>query len=128
MPQQLLFQHSAGLKEQAAGNGFVRHAQASVLGILILQPSGNLFRRPVQKQFARNARSELLVDSQQAGLGPQGRLPGLVIGFTGSVLRTAAMADTSRLTVDTARCRRLAMSESTRRKRSRGRCLLAPPG
>jgi len=30
---QLFFQHSAGLNEQAAVNGFVGHAQASVLGI-----------------------------------------------------------------------------------------------
>jgi hypothetical protein len=51
---QLFFQHSAGLNEQAAVNGFVGHAQASVLGILILQPSGNLLRRPVQNQFTRN--------------------------------------------------------------------------
>jgi hypothetical protein len=41
---QLLFQHSTSLNEQAAVNGFVGHAQASVLAIRILQPSGNLFR------------------------------------------------------------------------------------
>ncbi len=54
---QLFFQHSAGLNEQAAVNGFVRHAQVSVLGILSLQPSGNLFRRLVPNQFTRNDRA-----------------------------------------------------------------------
>src|SRR5476651_1144000 len=41
MRNQVLFQHSARLKEQAAVNRFVRHAHAPVLGILGLQPSGN---------------------------------------------------------------------------------------
>src|ERR1700730_12559319 len=54
---QLFFQHSARLNEQAAINRFVRHAHALVLGILVLQPSGNLLRRPVQDQFTRNDRS-----------------------------------------------------------------------
>jgi len=34
MPQQLFFQHSAGLDEQATVNGLVRHAQALIIGIL----------------------------------------------------------------------------------------------
>src|SRR6202163_1994531 len=89
---QLLFQHSAGLNEQAAVNGFVGHAQASVLGILILQPSGNLLRRPVQNQFTRNQLPQRAVTSQQTGLGPPGRLPGLLIGIVGSILRPPAMA------------------------------------
>src|ERR1700730_1851289 len=37
---QLFFQPSARLNEQAAINRFVRHAHALVLGILVLQPSG----------------------------------------------------------------------------------------
>jgi hypothetical protein len=36
------------LNEQATINGLVGHAQALVIGILGFQPSGNLFRRPVQ--------------------------------------------------------------------------------
>src|SRR5712672_1490863 len=47
VPQQLFFQHSSRLNEQTAVNGFVRYAHTFVLGILDLQPSGNLFRRPV---------------------------------------------------------------------------------
>ena len=54
VPDQLFFQHSARLNEQAAINRFVRHAHTLVLGILALQPSRNLFRRPVQNQFTRN--------------------------------------------------------------------------
>src|SRR5277367_2262843 len=40
--QQLFFQHSARLDEQATVNGLVGHAQALILGILGLQPSRNL--------------------------------------------------------------------------------------
>jgi hypothetical protein len=43
----LFFQHSSRLNEQATVNGFVGHAQALIIWILNLQPSGNLFRRPV---------------------------------------------------------------------------------
>src|SRR6204780_392866 len=57
---QLFFQHSAGLNEQATVNGLVRHAHTLVAGILGRQPSGNLFRRPVQQQFTRNDLSQLL--------------------------------------------------------------------
>src|SRR5277367_2790057 len=51
---QLFFQRSPGLNEQATVNGLVRHAHTLVTGILSRQPSGNLFRRPVQQQFTRN--------------------------------------------------------------------------
>jgi hypothetical protein len=62
------------------------------LGILVLQPSGNLFRRPVQNQFTRNELLQLHVVGKEAHLGSQGRLPGLVIGFIGSIERSPAMA------------------------------------
>src|SRR6202011_4678603 len=88
---QLFFQHSSRLNEQAAVNGLVGHAHTLVLGILNLQPSGNLFRRPVQDQFTSNDLWQLHVNSQKAPLGSQGRLPGLVICFTRSILRTPTM-------------------------------------
>src|SRR5271156_598125 len=72
VPQQLFLQHSTGLDEQTAVNRFVGHAQALVRGILDLQPSGNLLRRPVQNQFTRNNLPQLHLDSQKAALGPQG--------------------------------------------------------
>jgi hypothetical protein len=44
VPNQLFLQHSSRLDEQAAVNGLVGHAHTLVIGILVLQPSGNLFR------------------------------------------------------------------------------------
>src|SRR6202790_1999006 len=82
MPNQFLFQHSTRLNEQAAINGFVRHAEALVVGMLALQPSGNLLRRPVLHQFTRNDLPELGVSGQKTSLGSQGRFPRLPIGFT----------------------------------------------
>src|ERR1700730_3196699 len=92
MPHQLLFQRSARLNEQATINRFVRHAQALIVGILPLQPSGNLLRRPVLHQFTRNDLLQPAVGGEQARLGSQGRLPGLLIGFVGAILRAPAMA------------------------------------
>jgi len=89
---QLLFQHSSRLYKEAAVNRFVGHTHALVVGILDLQPSGNLFRRPVQHQFTRNDLLELGVSGQKASLGSQGRFPRLQIGFTGSILSSPAMA------------------------------------
>src|SRR6266478_1752145 len=91
VPQQLFLQHSAGLDEQAAVNRFVGHAHALVIGILNLQPSGNLFRRPIQNQFTRNHLLQLHLNGKKAPLGPQGRIPGALIRFMGSILRTATM-------------------------------------
>src|SRR5271156_1775941 len=91
MSNQLSFQRSPRLDEQATVNGFVRHAHALVLGILGLQPSADLFRRPIQQQLTRNDLLQLLLHSQKAGLRPQGRFPGLGIGFVGSIFRTATM-------------------------------------
>src|SRR5262249_10205914 len=45
---QLFFQYSTSLNEQTAVDGLVRHAHTLVIGILGLQPSGNLLGRPVQ--------------------------------------------------------------------------------
>src|SRR5260370_6817562 len=91
VPQQLLLQHSPRLNEQATVNGFVGHAQALVIGILVFQPSGNLFRRPVQNQFTRNDLLQLHMDRNKALLGPQTRLPGFRICLVGSINRTATM-------------------------------------
>jgi len=78
---ELFFQHSSRLNEQATVHGFVGHAQALVLGILDLQPSGNLLWRPVQNQLTRNHLPQLRVQGQKTQLGPQSRRPGLLIGF-----------------------------------------------
>ena len=92
MPNQLLFQRSARLQEQAAVNSFVRRVQALIVRVGLLQPSGNLLRRPVPHQFTRNQGAKFLVESQATDLRPQGRLPGLGVGFVRSILRAPAMA------------------------------------
>src|SRR5216684_4470254 len=91
VPDQLFLQHSASLNEQTTVDRFVGHAHALIIGILDLQPSGNLFGRPIQNQFTRNNLLQLHMDGQKAPLWPQCRLPGLVIRFIGSILRTATM-------------------------------------
>src|SRR6202034_1110033 len=92
MLNQLFFQHSTRLNEQAAINRFMRHAHALVLGILTLQPTGNLFRRPVQDEFPRNDLLQLHVQGKKTSLGTQGRVPSLLIGVTGSIKRSPPMA------------------------------------
>src|SRR6202047_1408990 len=89
---QLFFQHSARLEEQATVNGLVGHAHPLVLGILGLQPSGNLLGRPVPDQFTRNHLSQPWVPGQKALLGPQSRLPGVVIRLLRPIGGTATMA------------------------------------
>ena len=111
MPNQLLFQRSARLQEQGAINRFVRHALVLAVRIGPLQPSGNLLRRPILHQFTRNEGAELVVKGQATDLWPQGRLPGLGVGFVSSVLRPPWRA-TSRLTVEPARLRCWAMTRT----------------
>src|SRR5712664_1010790 len=91
VPDQLFLQHSACLNEQATVNRFVGHAHALVIGIAALQPSRNLFRRPIQNQFTRNHLPQLHMNGQKAQLGPQGRVPRSLIRFIRSILRTATM-------------------------------------
>src|SRR3984893_15156146 len=91
VPKQLFLQHSSRLNEQATVNGFVGHTHALVIGILGFQPTGNLFRRPVQNQFTRNDVPQLHMDRKKKPFGPQCRYPGLGIGFIGSILRAAAV-------------------------------------
>src|SRR5580704_2088677 len=89
---QLFFQYSPRLNEQATVNRLVGHSHAPVVGILGLQPPGNLFRRPVQDQFTRNPVSQLAVHGQKAALGAQRRVPSLVIRLMSAIGRTATMA------------------------------------
>src|SRR4029077_20182374 len=68
------------------------HAQALVLGILGLQPSGNLFGRPVPDQFTGNQVPQLAVAGQQTLLRSQGRVPSSTIRIMGAIGRTATVA------------------------------------
>src|SRR5580658_5377632 len=107
--QQLFFQCSPGLHEQATVNRFVGHAQALVVGILVLQPPGNLLGRPVQDQSTRNDVPQLAVLGKQTALRTQGRNPSLLICIRGTIGRPPWRA-TSRHTEEAARCRPRAIS------------------
>jgi hypothetical protein len=69
MSNQLLFQRSPRLNEQATVNGLVGHAQALVIGILGLQPSGDPFRRPVQQQFTATVACSFSWKARRQGFG-----------------------------------------------------------
>src|SRR6202522_1093926 len=90
--QQLFFQCSPGLNEQTAVNRFVGHAQALVVGILVLQPPGNLLGRPVQDQSTRNDVPQLAVLAKQTLLRTQGRNPSLLICVLGTIGGPPTMA------------------------------------
>src|SRR5579863_5853258 len=128
VPHQLLFQRSSRLNEQAAIDGLVRYVHRLIPGKLVLQPSGNLLRRPVQHQFTRNDLPQLPVDGQKTALGPQGRLPSLVIGFIGSIERSPAMAGDLSADLSLRPAGGSWRSHAaTNRRRFLGGCLLARP-
>src|ERR1700676_4419940 len=55
--RQLLLQHAAGLDEEAAIDRFVRYLHVLVGWELLLQPVGDLLRRPLQRELLRHAPS-----------------------------------------------------------------------
>ena len=55
--RQLLLQHAAGLDEEAAIDRFVRYLHVLVGWELLLQPAGDLLRRPLQRELLRHAPS-----------------------------------------------------------------------
>src|SRR5262249_9083893 len=88
---QLFFQYSPRLNEQAAVYRLVGHAHALVIGILGLQPSGNLFGRPVQEQFTRNDVAQLAVRGKKTSFRSQPRVPSLLIRIMSATGRTATV-------------------------------------
>ena len=57
MHRQLFLQHAARLNEEAAIDRFVRYLHVLVGRELLLQPAGDLFRRPLQREFLRHTPS-----------------------------------------------------------------------
>ena len=55
--RQLLLQHAAGLDEEAAIDRFVRYLHVLAGWELLLQPAGDLLRRPLQLELLRHAPS-----------------------------------------------------------------------
>src|SRR5580704_15641182 len=92
---QLFFQRSPCLNEQAAVYGLVGHAHALVVGILSLQPPGNLLGRPVQNQSTRNEVTQLAVHGKQTAFRPQRCVPCLLVRILGAIDRSATMARSS---------------------------------
>jgi hypothetical protein len=82
----------AGLSLCVSVNGLVGHAYALVVGILCLQPSGNLLWRPVQHQLTRDHVPQLAVAGKKTPLRSQSGFPGLPIRIVGAIGRSAAMA------------------------------------
>src|SRR5258707_4932717 len=89
---QLFLQYSSRLNEQSAINSLVRHVHTLVVGITGLQPSGNLFGRPVQHQFTRNHVTQPAVAGQKTTLRAQRRHPCPAICIVGTISRTTTMA------------------------------------
>src|SRR5262249_56812513 len=89
---QLFFQYAPRLNEQAAIDGLVGHAHTFVVGIVDLQPSGNLLGRPVQNQFTRNDVAQLAVYGKETSFRSQRRVPSLLVRIMGAIGRTATMA------------------------------------
>jgi hypothetical protein len=114
------FQHSTRWNEQAAVNRFVRHAPPLILGILGVQPSGNLLRRPSQARFTRNDLSQPPVHGKKALLGPQGRLPGLIIRLMRSIGGTARSRCLAISRIDEPDAIPREMSSRSDRRRARG--------
>src|SRR5260221_3928972 len=63
-----------------------------VVGITGLQPTGNLFGRPVQDQFTRNYLTQPAVAGQKTTLRAQRRPPCPAICVVGTISRTTTMA------------------------------------
>ena len=55
--RQLLLEHAAGLDEEATIDRFVRYLHVLVGWELLLQPAGDLLRRPLQRELLRHAPS-----------------------------------------------------------------------
>src|SRR5258708_12412994 len=75
MVHQLFLQYSSRLNEHAAINSLVGHGHILVVGITGLQPTGNLFGRPVKHQLTRNYLTNPAVATHNQPLLPQRPTP-----------------------------------------------------
>src|SRR5262249_13958554 len=92
MRRQLLLQHTAGLNEETAIDRFVRYLHVLVGWELLLQPAGDLFRRPLQRELLRPAPSCPPMQRQTTWLRAQRSLPGTSIGLVCTIALNAAVA------------------------------------
>ena len=116
MLKQLLLKHTAGLNEQTAIDGLVRHLR-SVSPMRPLQPTGDLLGRPVQSKFTHHNPAQPRMARQLTTLRAAGALPGLLIGLGSAVAIIAAIS----LYLPAHRRRRAAQQFGHRTRRSFGR-------
>jgi hypothetical protein len=76
MPGQFFLEDPAGLNEETAINRFVRNPHVGVRWKLALQPSGNLFGRPISSQLVGHEPSQTGLISKSTPFGPARLLPG----------------------------------------------------
>ncbi|CUH47827.1 hypothetical protein RUA4292_02003 [Ruegeria atlantica] len=92
MCKQLLLQNATGLDKQASVDRFVRHTLALVVGMLALQPTRDLLRRPLAFELLSYCVTERRPLRQLAGLRTPCTLPGCLIGLGGPVMLTPPVA------------------------------------
>jgi hypothetical protein len=123
MLQQLFLQRPAGLDEQRAVNGLVRHLAGLILRIRALEPTSYLIGRPLEPQLFGHRVCQRLVLCQFTALRPLRQISRLtVLGARRSaraIARTDSLAITPReITSRSVKARAILFSDSPSRHRS----------
>ena len=106
--EQLPLQRPARLHEQRQVDRLVRHPHSLVVGIVKLQPAGNLLRRPVLPKLLRDDAREARMAGELASLRARRPLPRATVSLGSAVAAPATMA------VELARDRRRRPAETGR--------------
>ena len=89
---QLLFQHAPRLHIKASIDGLVRHASRLVCWMCPLQPTRDLFGRPVPFHFRSNSLPQLAAYRQLAELWAKSPFPRQLVGCFSPVATQSAIA------------------------------------
>src|SRR5258705_12071084 len=92
MLDQRFFEHAACLDEQTAIDRLVRHPECLILGVVALQPPGDLLRRPVASEVRGHDSPQVWVPRKLTRLRTPGPTPGLPIRGRGTVRAGATVA------------------------------------
>lgn len=76
---ELFFQPPTRLNEEASRDGLVRHLQALIIQVGPLEPAGDLFRRPVQRQLAGHYTPEPAIERESTEFRTTCAIPGGLI-------------------------------------------------
>src|SRR4030095_1624787 len=96
---QRFFEHAAGLNEQTAIDRLVRHPQCLILGVVTLQPPGDLLRRPVASELRGHDSPQVRVPRELTRLRTPSPTPSLPIPGRGAVRTEPPLRAISRLPV-----------------------------